>query len=208
MSAARVERPHVHAKPAPSGNGARPRSSFDGGAARTEMHEIPLRIGASPSAARPGRALEAIRPRIAARPSLGQAPGSWETAPPATRQISRVLQRVVPPATFTREEAAMLASALEGAMPDAEKALVENIDGVCRRLTATRLETARRLRDTLRTFANQADGGGVTADELVVIGDVLDCAMTYELAKSADGSTVGTLIVGVLLAGGLVYLLT
>lgn len=236
-----AERPHVHAMPVgnapaslsgasriPAGMGGaiRPKSIFEGPlGAQSEVRLVPVRLmgtpqmgaipptpAASPPQPPPQPAM-GHRARVFARARLGQ--DAEPDGGPV--QISRVIQREVPPVHFSPEEARLLADALKSAISDSELALEEGIDGACRPLDAANLAEARRIQAALDKFASAPEearrtGAGDTMpsspEEIGIMELTLDCQNVYQLVTETKGRS-GALVAlaGVVVIGGLIFLL-
>lgn len=222
------ERPRIQAKPLPSSDiqlpqspqgipvqtnmgGRIPDGNFGVGSQVRSIFDVPK-----------GRRQEApTRPRILAK-ALGQetpppsqtetqAPPSPTPAPPpaTTERVQAVLQRESPPEGLVKKEAAELASALTPAIENSALALAEGKQ--CAGVDDSSLKKAGSLRDGLLRFATQAPENArleIEPADIALIEQVLECSDLYEAQKKAATEKTVAFVLGGLLIGTVVLVLT
>ena len=145
------------------------------------------------------------RPRVMARPTMGQEPVTPPIPAPRRAEVERIIQRALPGEGLTQEEAAVVANALGPAINASVKALAEDVQ--CGRVDALAVQRVRTLREILYRYAEGAEPRELeetTAEDLDKIDSVLACQAVYEQMAAARKEKTIMLVVGGLVVGAVV----
>lgn len=208
MSASQARPPRVEAVPLGTqpvrvpdtgGRALLGKSVFD--AARgpgAQMSEVRLRG----SQAAPAALVE--RPRVLARPILGQqAQAAPPPPPPPLTEVERVLAREAGTPGLTAKEAGDLARALAAALQVSQAAIANGEH--CVGVDDQALSNGRRLADRLAAPAPQGYDFG--PDDAQLMERILECASAVQKLDDARSGRAAAYVIGGLVVGGIILVL-